>query len=201
MYINSISSNDVSMKGNQNPKSWKSIVKNVKQKFIDVLPEATFKNGNNEIKNKINDRVSRPCENRLIMGTAALATQPAIDYYNHRVDDETRVVSRNRTIAKIIAGTTVGAFVVRGPVYKLVEKTTNPCGTTKFSKALIPKAKNIIEDLSKNQAHLKNYRSALAMIFALIAMSVTNFVLDAPLTLLLTDRFNKKSMKKEVKNG
>ena len=86
----------------------------------------TFKDDKDTINKCIegDKTLSNPAKNRLIMGATALLTQPAIDYYNHRVDDETRTVSRNRTIAKILAGTTVG-IAVRGSCYKLVEKMTN----------------------------------------------------------------------------
>jgi hypothetical protein len=133
------------------------------------------------------------------MGATALLTQPTIDYYNHRVDDETRTVSRNRTVAKIVAGTLVGMFVVRGPVYKLVEKMTNVKGTGKWSKALIPN--EILQEISGNETYLKNYRSTLSMVIALVAMSITNFVLDAPLTIFFTNLLNEKSGIKQKENN
>ena len=167
--------------------------KRVGQKIFDTIPGHTTKEGKNTLKDmdKFTYWVSDPMWNRGIMGATALLTQPTIDYYNHRVDDETRTVSRNRTIAKIVAGTLVGMFVVRGPVYKFVEKTTNPNGSSKFAKSLLPE--KFIKELAKNQTHLKNYRATIAMIIALAAMSITNFVLDAPLTIILTNLLNKKS--------
>lgn len=95
--------------------------------------------------------MSRPAENRGIMGATALLTQPAIDASNHKVDKETRRVSVNRTIAKIIAGTGVGMFVVRGPIYKGILSMTNIKGNSKFSKALLPK--NIL----KNSMTIPNF--------------------------------------------
>ena len=95
-----------------------------------------------------------------------------------------------------MAGTLVGMFVVRGPVHKLVEKMTNPFGNGKYSKALLPKQD--IEELAKNKTYLKNYRATLAMVLALGAMCITNFVLDAPLTIILTNMLNDKSRKKEA---
>ena len=132
--------------------------------------------------------------NRGIMGATALISQPTIDYYNHRVDDETRTVSRNRTIAKIIAGSLVGMFVVRGPVRNLVKRMTNPFGNSKLSKLLIPK--KYIQELMQNKDYLENYRDALSMLLALIAMCYTNFKLDAPFTNYLTNKFNQKSSNK-----
>lgn len=180
--------NNISMHGKTS--DW---FKRVGQKIFDMAPNHTTKEDKNTLKNmdKFTYWVSEPMRNRGIMGVTALLTQPTIDYYNHRVDDETRTVSRNRTIAKIVAGTLVGMFVVRGPVYKFVEKTTNPMGTGKFSKSLLPV--KFIEQLAKNETHLKNYRATIAMAIALAAMCVTNFVLDAPLTIILTNLLNKKS--------
>jgi hypothetical protein len=96
-------------------------------------------------------------------------------------------VSICRTIAKIIAGTTVG-ILVRGSCYNLVKNMTKPEGTNKFSKALLPK--RYTKEIGKVEAFLKNYRSALSNIVAIGAMCFTNFLIDAPLTVLLTNKFS-----------
>ena len=189
MNINPASdNNNISMHGKT--RDW---FRRVGQKLLDKMPSHTSKESKNSVKNwnKATYWVSDPMWNRGILGATALLTQPAIDYYNHRVDDETRTVSRNRTIAKILAGTTVGMFVVRGPIYKMVEKMTNPFGTGKWDTKLLPK--NYIDKLKTDANGLRNYRSTLAMAMALGAMCFTNFLLDAPLTIILTNYFNKKS--------
>ena len=191
--------NNISMQGKcKNPNWIMKPFRRFEQWLLDTSPSHTSKESKNTIKNqdKMTYWVSHPMWNRGILGATALLTQPTIDYYNHRVDDETRTVSRNRTIAKIVAGTLVGMFVVRGPVHKLVEKMTNPFGNGKYSKALLPKQD--IEELAKNKTYLKNYRATLAMVLALGAMCITNFVLDAPLTIILTNMLNDKSRKKEA---
>ncbi len=194
MNITPVNSNNVSMQGNNKNPNWlKRQIRRVGQKILDMSPTHTSKDDRGSIEkwDKTTSWVSHPMWNRGIMGATAILTQPTIDYYNHRVDDETRTISRNRTIAKIIAGTLVGMFVVRGPVYKAVEKMTNITGKNKYSKLLLPKA--FIQRLLKNGRELTNYRATLAMLMALIAMSITNFVLDAPLTIMLTNIFNEKS--------
>lgn len=194
MNIYPVSNNDISMQGkNKNPHWIIRQFRRFEQYVLDASPTHTTKEKKNsrEIWDKTTNGASHPMWNRGILGATALLTQPTIDYYNHRVDDETRIVSRNRTIAKIIAGTLVGMFVVRGPVHKIVEKMTNPVGTGKYSKALLPK--DYITEISKNKNYLKNYRTTVAMILALGAMCITNFVLDAPLTIILTNIFNEKS--------
>jgi hypothetical protein len=82
-------------------------------------------------------------------------------------------------------------FVVRGPVYKMVEKMTDLTGKGKWAKKLLPKT--YIEELTKNPNALKNYRSSVAMALILGVNCITNFVLDAPFTMFLTNYFNKKS--------
>lgn len=188
--------NSVSMQGNQN-NFWNSIKRRVVQKAIDAVPQHTVKDSAKKIEawEKIDGFMSRPAENRGIMGATALLTQPAIDSHNHKVDEETRRVSRNRTIAKILAGTGVGMLVVRGPIYRGILAMTDINGNSKFSKALIPK--KYLKEISENPKFLKNYRSALAMAIALEAMCVTNFALDAPFTAWLTNWLNEET---EVKD-
>ena len=189
--------NNVNMYGAGNkPGFWKRI----KQKAIDAFPEATFKdNAKNLDRWKHFDEImSRPAENRLIMGATAILTQPTIDFYNCKVDEETRTISRNRTIAKIIAGTLVG-IMVRGSSYKLVEKMTNLKSKQRSEKLLLPN--RYLKDLIKNPKLLKNYRSALSTGIAILAMCFTNFLIDAPLTVYLTNLFNEKKEKQETKGG
>lgn len=183
------SDNNISMQGSW----WRKIKDQVGQKTLDAFKEHTAKDSARlrEIWKERNDWMSSPFWNRGIMGATAIVTQPVIDNYNHRVDEETRKVSRNRTIAKILAGTTVGMFVVRGPIYKAIEAMTDINGTSKYSKALLPK--RFLNEIANNEAFLKNHRSTLAMFIALGAMCVTNFLLDAPLTIFLTNLFNEKS--------
>ena len=198
MNIQPVQYNSVPMQGKTPHESkWNKFKHYLTQKALDVLPERTVKEDKNKLKqwNRVDNCISKPAQNRGILGVTALATQPAIDYYNHRVDEETRTVSRNRTIAKIIAGTVVGMFVVRGPIYDAVAKMTDSKGRKRYSKALIPKA--FRKEISKNEKFLTNYRSALSMMLALGAMSITNFVLDAPLTTFLTNRFNEQSERRK----
>ena len=195
MNISPVNDNNISMHG-----KFKDFYKRVGQKIFDKLPSHTSKEDKNSVKNwnKFTYYASHPMWNRGIMGVTALLTQPTIDYYNHRVDDETRTVAKNRTIAKIIAGSLVGMFVVRGPVYKAVEKMTEPNGKSKYSKYLLPI--DFIKELTEKESHLMNYRAALSMTLALCAMCITNFALDAPLTTFLTNIFNKKSGIKNTEN-
>ena len=188
--------NSISMQGNPN-NFWNSLKRRVSQKVIDAVPQHTVKESAKKIEawEQIDGFMSRPAENRAIMGATALLTQPAIDYHNHKVDKETRRVARNRTIAKILAGAGVGIFVVRGPIYKGILNMTNLKGNSKYSKSLIPKV--FLNEIEQNPTFLKNYRSTLAMLISLGAMCITNFVLDAPLTVIFTNYLNKKTEAKD----
>lgn len=180
--------NNISMYGKSN--WWRR----AKQAAFDKLPEKTFKDDKLDKYAKIGNTISRPAENRGIMGLTALILQPLIDFCNDRVDDATRTVSVCRTIAKIIAGTCVG-MVVRGSCFKLVEKMTEPDGKGKYSKSLLPE--KYIHKLAKKLEYLKNYRNALSTGIAILAMCITNFAIDAPLTAYLTNKFTEKAVTKQ----
>lgn len=178
--------NNINMHGREkDPNFWRCL----KQKVLDKLPNATFNDSYRNVRRwkNFDERISRPAEYRLIMGATAMLSQPAIDYYNHKVDEETREVSKNRTIAKIIAGTLVG-IMVRGSAYELVQKMTDIKTKSKYSRALLPTKH--LRELLKDEKLLKNYRSALATSIAIMAMCITNFAIDAPLTVVLTNYFN-----------
>lgn len=200
MYIQSNYDNVNMCGSNKNSKFWQRL----KQKTLDKLPECTFNdNGKIDKWNKIDGFLSHPAENRLIMGATALLTQPAIDYYNHKVDEETREVAKNRTLAKILAGTAVG-MLVRGSSYEIIKKMTDVRGKgkgnpkSKFCRAFLPKEH--YRSLAKNPRLLKNYRNALSTSMAILAMCITNFAIDAPLTVFLTNYFNEKHAQKAMKN-
>ena len=197
-------SNNISMTGAKNG-SWKSFKDRIKQGVLDTLPSGTFKDDKAvDTWRKVDEKISKPAENRLIMGASALLTQPLIDSNNKKVDEDTRRVSRNRTIAKILVGTGVG-ICIRGSCYNLVQKMTDINGTLSYSKRLLPK--DYISKFAKEPTFLKNYRSALSTALAILVMSVTNFLIDAPLTALLTNKLNSKNQselidkKKEVMYG
>ncbi|MCQ2754128.1 MAG: hypothetical protein MJ231_03670 [bacterium] len=196
MYVQSLSTNDYSVSMCAAPKDGSGRIKKLLQKILDKVPSATFEDGKKKVEwwEKSNKVIAHPAVNRLIMGGGALAFQPAIDKFNHRVDEETREVAKNRTIAKIIAGTFVGIFVARGPAYTLVNKMTQINGKSKFSKMLLPNHnKDMMKVLSTVKESLSNYKLAWSTFIALGIMVFTNFLLDAPLTKYLTNKFNANS--------
>lgn len=117
----------------------------------------------------VGEKCSGP-QNRLILGATALMSQPFIDLYNKNVDEKTREISAARTAAKIIVGTATG-FTVRYLTIAAIEKFK------KFFAPTIP------------VSNYKQYSMALGNFLALAVMLITNFVIDAPGTKALTNKF------------
>jgi hypothetical protein len=189
MYIQS-NYDSVNMYGaKDSPNFWKR----AKQKVLDALPDITVKADTRSIDTwkRCNDRITHPGNNRAIMGATALILQPTIDAHNHKVDKETREVSRIRTISKIVVGTLVG-IAVRGSCYKIVDKMTNIKGKSSISKKLLPTDTKLLNDLLKYNDLLANHKNAISTGLAILAMCVTNFAIDAPLTTYLTNFLNDK---------
>lgn len=140
--------------------------------------------------NKLGKSLASPHYNRLALGAGAIVTQPAIDRFNPRVDDNTAKVSSYRTIAKIIACTSVG-FCVRGGCYKLTNKYAHG-SKSEGSTVLTPKA--ILNEVNPKRRNnmLKIHKNAFSTIFALAVMVFTNFFLDAPLTTMLSNALIKR---------
>ena len=150
--------------------------------------------------NWIGEHVSSP-EQRLLLGATALATQPFIDYNNKNVDENTRMISVARTLAKIISGTVVGVAVRVGCI-----RIATKYGQTVITKlenggiSVAPKTKSDIFapkidylDITESQylKRAENHRSTMGTILATCAMMFTNFLIDAPLTRFLTGKFSK----------
>ena len=189
MYIQS-NYDSVNMCGARNSSNfWKR----AKQRVLDAIPDITVKSDSRSVANwkKYNDSITHPGNNRAIMGATALILQPTIDSHNNKVDKETREVSRIRTISKIVVGTLVG-IAVRGSCYKLVDKMTNIKGKSSFSKKLLPTDTKSLNDLLKYNDLLANHKNAISTGLAILAMCVTNFAIDAPLTTYLTNYLNDK---------
>ena len=189
--------NNVNMQG---LKDWSNYIKHLKQKALDALPNATFNDSEASRKawNKFSDIVSRPMENRILMGTTAILTQPTIDYCNKNVDKDTREVSRNRTIAKIIAGTTSG-ILVRGSCQYIIENLTKTTAKSRLRRMLLPTQH--LESLIKTPEFLKHYKNTISTLLAILAMCITNFIIDAPLTLFLTNHLNARTKEKRLEKA
>ena len=152
--------------------------------FFKKLPNKDVKNS--AAYNKLGHTLASPHWNRLAIGIAAMSTQPAIDYFNPRVDRDTATTAALRTIAKICVCTAVG-FAVRGSAYKLVEKYAHASakqGSTLLTPEAVLKEKNLI----KRANMLKIHKNALSTVTALSVMLFTNVFLDAPLTTMAANK-------------
>lgn len=122
----------------------------------------------------VKKNVSSP-EQRLILGVTALFSQPFIDLHNSNVDKETRRISTIRTIAKIIVGTTVGVLVRKGCINLAKLKCFQP-------------EHNLIKDASFDK--IRRYTNTMGTLLATGIAVFTNFMIDAPLTKLLTNKID-----------
>ncbi len=162
-------------------------IRSIKQKGLDLLPDAKFSNEKFLYKIKDIGKNFSSDKQRLALGITALATQPFIDAYNKRVDEKTRKVSVARTIAKIIAGTLTGYFIRYGCIKAIKAFSQIPGkGVAKYKTFFTPKG------ITNNTSdEFEQYRNAMGTVVALGVMIFTNFLIDAPLTKFLTNTFMK----------
>jgi len=178
-------------------KAAKSGGRKVQQAFYDCLPNSVVNSEKWQKRIKwIGSEISSP-ENRLILGATALMSQPFIDWKNKAVDEDTRKVSVCRTIAKIIAGTTTGFLIRKGCISAIknwsklsssVDKNGQKIKLSKLNTFFSPTIAK-----SDTSEAFKQYQNALGTIVALVVMMFTNFLIDAPLTRYLTNKFVKNT--------
>lgn len=170
--------------------------KNVKQTLFDAVPSHLFTSEKAIQRFKTIGKVVTPAENRAILGATAIVLQPTIDWLNHGVDEDTRKISVCRTFAKIIAGTLTG-FAIRKALIKSVDAfsklptsvdsvTGKPVKLTRLNTFFSPVTKVL-----DNSDEYQNYKNGLGNVLALVVMLFTNFLIDAPLTKFLTNKFAK----------
>lgn len=154
-----------------------------------------------------------PAGQRLVSGVTGLLTQPIIDWNNKKTDEETRKASCSRILGKIIAGTLTGVLIRKGcinvtklftqneDIYKYekgkflekhngdgkIFKDMPDFKTQKWKQWLLPADK-----INASAREIKKYRSALGTFAAIVIMIGTNFLIDVPLTTVLTNFFNKQ---------
>ncbi len=137
--------------------------------------------------NKIGQMLASPHWNRVAIGVAALSTQPLMDKFNPKVDEDTANVSALRTISKNVCCMSSG-FVIRGAVYKLTEKyahATEKEGSTLLTPRVILKEAN--KELRNTK--LKVFKNAFSTVSALAIMTTfTNILIDAPLVTMCSNK-------------
>lgn len=127
-------------------------------------------------------------EQRLLVGVTGVVMQPWIDLQNKRVDKETRLRSASKNCAKAFVGATTGFFIRKGCI-KFIDKLIK-------RGRLLPKDATNIRHYEQK---VKNYCGALGTGLAIIIMMATNFLIDAPLTQLLSSKLYNKTSAKDKK--
>lgn len=157
----------------------------VQQAFYDIMPNCLVGQRADKFYKTAGREISS-AENRLILGATALMSQPFIDFYNRKIDEDTRRVAVCRTIAKIIAGTATGYAVRKGTI-GLIKQLSHLPGkdVPKWKTLLTPKK---VQKVDTDE--FKQYQNAIGTFTSLGVMLFTNFLIDAPLTKFLTNKFN-----------
>lgn len=149
--------------------------------------------------NKIGHTLASPQWNRVALGVAAITSQPWWDYFNPKVDDDTAKASAIRTGSKIGVCTTIG-FTIRSLAHAFVKKFAN--GSTKEGSTLLT-PKEILREINPEikECKLKLHQNTFAFFVALFVMMFTNFLIDAPLTTYVANKFLAKADLKDASQG
>ncbi len=129
---------------------------------------------------------------RAILGITAIVMQPFLDWHNKKVDEKTRKVSVARTCAKIIAGTLTGVALRYGFIKGIKAMSTPLAKVPKNASNFKQKMMTCLtpsEWDQKDMKALEQYQFAMGTMWSLVAMMFTNFLIDAPLTKFLTNKF------------
>lgn len=165
-------------------------------RIVQRLPKREFNGGRGEkVINFFSKHVSVP-ESRVIIGASMLACQPFIDLYNKDVDEKTRIISCAKTIAKNVVGIVTG-FSIRAGFIKFAQNYSQI--STKIGDKEVKNARKIftpsivqnIPNVDKTHAY-RQYQSTMGTLLAVAGMVFTNFLVDAPLTILLTNALMKR---------
>ena len=171
--------------------------------FFKKIPKGEIKDAAKF--NKIGSALASPHWNRLALGVAAITTQPAIDFFNPKVDRDTAKAASIRTVSKILVCTAVG-FAVRGSCYKLTNKLIGDVSKIE-TKKFIPM--EIREETNKElqEQKLKLFKNTKSTLLALAVMVFTNFYIDAPGTTKLANywlakaNLNHQKKKEDAQNA
>ena len=157
----------------------------------------------------VGENINSP-EQRLIQGATALMTQPFIDLNNKQQDNDTRMMSVARTLAKIIAGTTVGVLVRQLSIslIKAMSQYTYISGVNGAKLLPVSKMKSLFLPLFQKATvamtataaaeEMNMYRKGMGTLIGTLVGLATNFLIDAPLTKHLTGVFYKKIKKGDL---
>lgn len=156
-------------------------------------------------------------EQRLFLGLTALPCLSLYDCFTSP-DEQTKKASLAKSWAKIIAGTLTGVtiryagiaaakrFAKAAAHYKfpnskdiiIVERDKVPKYSILYPKKWLGERKMNIDDFLEE---LNDFHKSLGTYLAIVVMLFTNFVVDAPLTMFLTNFFRKNVFKLDDKKS
>ena len=139
---------------------------------------------------------------RVAIGTSALLFQSLIDYNNKDVDKDTRIVSAIRSATKAVIGTVTGIIIrgafIRMSNLKYAKKDASGKMIKEAGKIVLDQQKldktfgSALRAMKLSQKNvtesLERIPSVIGTLLALVAMIASNFLVDAPLTNLLSDK-------------
>lgn len=140
--------------------------------------------------------------NRAFLGATALITMPLIDAFTIK-DEEKRKDAISKSLAKVIVGCATGIFLRIAIPYLLKSKPLYHSIALKNSQILISEHSNSFkrqffpkslygeQNKDKFQKLYKEYIHNLGNYAAIFVMFFTNFLVDAPCTVFLTNFFRK----------
>ena len=150
-------------------------------------------------------------EQRLFLGVTALPTLSLYDYFGSP-DEKTKKVALSKTWAKVIAGTLTGYLIRKGgielirhfsqadcvPIKNSVKSLVKDNENKKLS-SLYPRSWLGEREITYDEFELERdkYVKYFGTCLAIGAMLITNFVIDAPLTVFLTNYFRENVFKIE----
>lgn len=147
--------------------------------YIDLSSQAAT-----NLLGKVKAGIKSP-EQRLIIGTTAFLTIPAIEATNPNANEDQRTLAISKAFAKIIACTLSG-FAVRKVCNKIIKKyvmkKNSILNPTEFAKDL---------DETIKTKRIPNFSNTIGTFAASFVMLFTNYIWDAPVTKHLTNFFYK----------
>ena len=140
---------------------------------------------------------------RAVLGITALCSQPFIDLHNRHIQKVDKPITVAKNISKIVVGTIAGV-TLRYYAIKAINSFTKTVKNGKYSQCFLPN--ETISELKRAALDkkllegIRNYKEGLGTFLVVSVGAFTNFLIDAPLTKILTNFIHDNFFKKEDVN-